>query len=348
MAGAAILFFVRALDEEARSSFRWWLAALLCVAGGFLTKWTAPAFFYFTAVPLLWWRGQLRVLLARPHLVAAALAVALCLAWGVTAIALAGWSDFSYTVGREALLRLSPAHHERPYPWGEVALHPLRILAATLPWSPFALLTLRPRFVELWDERGRRLLQALHCWTWPNLLFWSVIPDHASRHSFPMFAGIAGLAAMVWIAWLTGRLRWPLARLSPSQFWLAVLVVWVAAKVVFVQHVPVRNQARHPRARGEYLAALVPAGQTLYLLRQRDEWLEGILFYYGQAHPCAGPPVKRLPSVDQLLSCCEPLYCILDEPEWRQWSADWASEALGRLSDEHGTSIIVARFGATQ
>ncbi len=24
----------------------WWLAALLCVAGGVLTKWTAPAFFY--------------------------------------------------------------------------------------------------------------------------------------------------------------------------------------------------------------------------------------------------------------------------------------------------------------
>ena len=29
-----------------------------------------------------------------------------------------------------------------------------------LPWSAFALLALRPGFVRLWDERGRRLLQA--------------------------------------------------------------------------------------------------------------------------------------------------------------------------------------------
>src|SRR5262249_25337665 len=108
---AAILFFLRALEEEDRetgrqgdkepgvvafrgrlgaegveeirpveavslspclpvsvSAFRWWFAAMLCVAGGVLTKWTAPAFFYATAITLLWRRGQLRLLLGRRHL----------------------------------------------------------------------------------------------------------------------------------------------------------------------------------------------------------------------------------------------------------------------------------------
>src|SRR5262249_7372238 len=44
---AAILFFLRAVESEPISDFRfgWWLASLLCVDGGVLTKWTAPAFF---------------------------------------------------------------------------------------------------------------------------------------------------------------------------------------------------------------------------------------------------------------------------------------------------------------
>src|SRR4051812_34533735 len=47
---AAILLFLRGLEEAEADPparpWRWWPAALLCVAGGFLTKWTAPAFFY--------------------------------------------------------------------------------------------------------------------------------------------------------------------------------------------------------------------------------------------------------------------------------------------------------------
>src|SRR5205823_935651 len=49
--------------------------------------------------------------------------------------------------------------------------------------------------------------QAMHCWVWPNLIFWSIIPEHASRHSAPLFPGIAGLAAMVWVVLLTGKLQ---------------------------------------------------------------------------------------------------------------------------------------------
>src|SRR6267378_1081902 len=76
----------------------WWLGALLCVAGGILTKWTAPAFFYGTVVTLLWWRGRLRLLLGRHHLVGAAVCASLCLAWIGTAVALSNWHAFSVRV----------------------------------------------------------------------------------------------------------------------------------------------------------------------------------------------------------------------------------------------------------
>ncbi|HXG09422.1 MAG TPA: glycosyltransferase family 39 protein [Gemmataceae bacterium] len=317
---AAILFFLRALEaEEERSPglFFWWLAAMLCVAGGFLTKWTAPAFFYGTAVPLLWWRGRLRLLWGWPHLTGLVVAVGLCLAWVAAAVAMTNWEIFYNTVSREALMRLSPSHHHRPYPWGETLAQPWLILATNLPWSIFALPALRPRFAGLWDERGRRLLQALHCWAWPNLLFWTVIPEHAIRHSAPLFPAISGLAAMVWIRWKDeaspGRRSLSSFILRPSSFHLiGFLAVWLVVKVVHVHLiVPVRSHGRQPQAKAQQLAALVPPGATLYLFKVKDE---GIMFYYGR-------PVRRVNGPDELPSQPEPLYGILTEQEWRQWNA---------------------------
>ncbi len=42
--------------------------SLLCVVAGTLTKWTAPAFFYLTVIPLLAWRRQLSLLIGWRHL----------------------------------------------------------------------------------------------------------------------------------------------------------------------------------------------------------------------------------------------------------------------------------------
>src|SRR5262249_50064736 len=162
---AALLALLRALEEAETPTpnrwreWLWWQLALLAVAGGVLTKWTAPAFFYLTAVPLLAWRGRLRLLLGWPHLTAAAVARLPCLAWAGMAISLPSWATFRDTVGREALQRLSPAHHPRAYPWRELVEFPLEFLLSNLPWSLVALLTLRPGFARLWDGRGRRLLQ---------------------------------------------------------------------------------------------------------------------------------------------------------------------------------------------
>jgi 4-amino-4-deoxy-L-arabinose transferase-like glycosyltransferase len=360
---AAVVCFLRALEcEEERGEDTaalaggsrlngWWLLAMLCVAGGVLTKWTAPVFFYATAVPLLWWRRRLRLLVRRGHLVGVALAATVCFAWAGMVLARVGWEPLYETVSREALQRLSPSlhhdireqmgahHHSALSRWGEVLAHPLRVLATNLPWSAVALLTLRPGFAKLWDERGRRLLQAMHCWTWPSLLFWSVLPEHALRHSFPLFPGIAGLAAMLWIAWLNGSLRWPVPRLGPGRVLAGVVVGWLVVKVLFVGVVvPMRNGDRQPRAKGEQIAACVPADRMLYLLRLKDE---GIMFYYGRA-------VRRLAGPECLPSGPEPVYCILDEMEWRQWAVPRQAEVLLWLRDEQGAPAVLVRVAGPE
>jgi 4-amino-4-deoxy-L-arabinose transferase-like glycosyltransferase len=347
----AVLCFLRALEvaEESRGLSRpsrlaewvWWQAALLCVAGGVLTKWTAPAFFYLTVVPLLWWRGRLRDLARLPHLAGATLAAGLCLAWGGAAVTRVGWDALYETVRREALQHLSPLHHARPYPWREVLTFPLALLLANLPWSAFALLTLRRGFAGHWDEHGRRLLQALHCWTWPNLLFWSVVPGHHVRHALPLLPGLAGLAALVWVAWLSGRLRWPLRGLMPAAraqrpggLLLGMLLAWLAVKLVHVEvRIPRRDVGREPRAKGRQVAELVPPGETLYLIRLKDD---GILFYYGR-------PARRLSSAMQLPVTAGPRYCLLTEPEWLHWPAVRPAEVLHRLADEQGAPLVLVK-----
>jgi 4-amino-4-deoxy-L-arabinose transferase-like glycosyltransferase len=338
---ASILFFLRALesDERNRSGWPWWLAALLCVAGGVLTKWTAPAFFYGTAIPLLMIRRRLRLLWSKQHLVSAAVAASICIAWAALAISRTGWDLFYNTVSREALMRLSPAHHDRPYPWLETFAHPILLLAANLPWSVCLCWALRPGFARLWDERGQRLVQALHCWIWPNLVFWSSIPEHATRHSFPLCTGLTGLAAMVWIAWLTGRLAWPFRSIKPVPVLVAIAAFWIGLKLVFLHGIlPLRNDTREPREKGAQIAAVIPESATLYLFRLKDE---GIMFYYGR-------PVRRLRGMDHLPSSGEPLYCILEKSEWECYDHSRPANVILWLHDEQGAEIVLVRVDARQ
>jgi 4-amino-4-deoxy-L-arabinose transferase-like glycosyltransferase len=368
----SVLFFLRALEaEEAHGlqrvgfkALKWWLAALLCVAGGVLTKWTAPAFFYLTVIPLLGWRGRLRLLWGRNHLVAAALGAGLCVTWVALAVWQAGWDTFVNTVGQEAMQRLVPheiplaagRHHHRPYPWGEVLAHPFVVLASAGPWSFFGLVALWPGFAKLWDERGRRLLQALHCWAWPNLLFWTLVPEHAPRHSFPLFPALAGLGVMVWLAWLTGRLPWYLPRLSARQVFVGLLVAWLFVKVGYVEAwVPIRDgrandvlgilgfrdkPTRDTHGKAEQVAALVPADRPLYLFHVKDE---GIMFYYGRRHADGEPErvVRRLNGPNDLPDTAELVYCIVTEAEWGAWDARRRAEVLLRLPDQQGDPMVL-------
>jgi 4-amino-4-deoxy-L-arabinose transferase-like glycosyltransferase len=372
----SVLFLVRALEaEEAaakpQAALGWWVAALLCVAGGVLTKWTAPAFFYLTAVPLLWWRGRLRLLWGRNHVIAAVLGASLCLGWAALAVRRVGWDTLSNTVSQEALQRLlpheipvaAPRHHHRPYPWAESLAHPVVVFASTLPWSLFAVAALWPGFARLWDERGRRLLQALHCWTWPSLIFWSVVPDHAPRHSFPLFPGLAGLAALAWIGWLIGHLRWPLPRVAPARVFIAILAGWLMVKASFVQTwMPIRDgrgntllaacgfppkPTRDPCGKAEQIASRVPGDRTLYLFRLKDE---GIMFCYGHCHADGRPErvIRRLRGPEDLPSTAELVYCIVTEAEWAGWDRRCPAKVLLRLADQQGDPILLLAVRGTR
>jgi 4-amino-4-deoxy-L-arabinose transferase-like glycosyltransferase len=318
----------------------WWQLALLSVAGGFLTKWTAPAFFYLAVVPLLAWRRRLRLLVHLPHLVAVLVATTLCAGWALAVAHRVGWETLWGTVRREALLRLSPADHPRPYPWVELVTFPLLFLAANLPWSACIIPSFSRRFFQSFDERSRRLLQMLHAWTWVNLLFWALVPGHRPRHALPLQPGLAGLAAFVWIAWLRGTLPWRLPRPRPATVLLGLALLWGAANVVYIHAwAPQRDAMRQARATGEHLAALVPSEKTLYLFGLKDE---GILFYYAR-------PARRLSAARNLPLTETPVYCLLTEEEWTNWQGPRAQVVLG-CHDEQGAQmvLIAVRGGDTR
>ncbi len=196
---AAIVLFHRALESQERESLWFTVAALLCVVGGTLTKWTAPAFFYLTVIPLLAWRRQLALLWNWRHLLAVSVACAACTLWAAAVVQEVGWDALADTIRKEAAYRFAPKA-SKGYPWTDVATYPLAVFAAHLPVSAFALLTFRRSFWAQWDAREKLLLQLLHCWTWPNLLFWTLVPNHNVRYALPMSAGLMGLGVMGLIA----------------------------------------------------------------------------------------------------------------------------------------------------
>jgi hypothetical protein len=176
----------------------------------------------------------------------------------------------------------------------------------------------------------------MHCWLWPNLLFWTLIPEHAMRHSFPMFPAISGLAAFVICAWLGGRIPWPSwAFCQPARLLGGILVLWLCVKLVFVHVViPPRSEHRAARPKGALLAALVPPEHTLNLFRLKDE---GILFYFAR-------PALRWSAPTAIRSSAETAYCILDEEEWTRWQNDHRVEMVRGLSDEQGDPIYLIRW----
>ncbi|HEX4609983.1 MAG TPA: glycosyltransferase family 39 protein [Urbifossiella sp.] len=177
------------------------LASLLCIAAGTLTKWTAPAFFALTAVPLLAWRGRLRLLVGWPFLLAVGAGVAAVAGWAALVTQQIGWDGLADTVRKEAAYRFAPRSAAKGYPWTEVVTYPLLVWAAHLPLSLFALRTVRRGFAAHWDDRGRLLLAFLHCWAWPNLLFWALVPNHNVRYALPLSPALMGLGVMGLMDW---------------------------------------------------------------------------------------------------------------------------------------------------
>jgi 4-amino-4-deoxy-L-arabinose transferase-like glycosyltransferase len=322
---ASILLFLRAIENHERLRFELCLAALLCVAGGFLTKWSAPEFFYGTIIPYLWQQRRLRVLLSWQHLLSAALAGAIALTWIALAVHRTDWATFSYTVGNESLRRFSPAHFVFPYPWHESLYHPFKILAAFLPMSLAVVWTLRPRFVRTCDARERRLLLAMHCWIWPQLLFWSLPSEHATRHSFPLYPGMVGLAVLA-------LCKAPNPR-AAQRFVVGLLIVWLGLKVLFVEVImPRRIAQRDVRGKAAQIAAVVPAHAVLHYFHINKD--EGILYYYGNA-------AQRHREDEIPPPANTPRYYWLAKDKWLSWNRD--GEVLWEMLDELGKPAVLVR-----
>jgi hypothetical protein len=234
----------------------------------------------------------------------------------------------------------------------EAAVHPLVVLAMTLPGSVIAVLAVMPGFGRLWDERGRRLLQAMHCWVWPNLIFWSLAADHSPRYSLPLCPGVLGLTALVWVALLRGdsltRLGWRagsdclpghpvsrIPRLGVGRLFVLGLACWLGVKLTYTHAVLPERHARRvqPRGAAEQLKLAVPTDHTLYLCRLKDE---GVMFYYGR-------PARRLASWSELPSPGEPMYCILEESEWAQWPATRSALPLLWLRTQQREPIVLVQ-----
>lgn len=350
----ALLFFLRATLEAPnrgvgfqpahtkagwkptpRNSLGFWIAALLCVAGGFLTKWTAPAFFYLAVVPFLVWRGQWRLLFTRDHLIAVAIACAICIAWAYLEARNTGWQILYDTIRQEAAQRFASKASGKPYPWLEGLTFPVVVVGATLPWSIPALLALRPSFLRGLDDRTRLLVQLLHCWAWPNLLFWSLPAQHNVRYVLPIAPAITVLGVVYLLQWAES-VRWRFT--SQRSLLIATIVLWMMVKVVFVVAiVPSRTSNRNARETGEQLARLVPEGDILYLCRLKDE---GVLFYYGR-------PARRQVPIDPEDGMA--IYAILLDAEWDGGLYYGRPIYVAELRDQQGAPIHLVRlFGPTE
>jgi hypothetical protein len=176
------------------------------------------------------------------------------------------------------------------------------------------------------------------------LLFWSIIPEHAARHSIPLYPGLAGLGAMVWITWLSGRLRWPIPRLGPAKVLAGFLIAWLVVKIVFIHGViPSRNKNREPGIRGAQIAAAVPEDRPLYLFHLKDE---GIMFYYSRCHTAgsADRVVQRLSMANDPSSTAGLVYCVVTDGEWLDWNHEQLpATVLLELTDQQGDRIWLLR-----
>ena len=191
----------------------------------------------------------------------------------------------------------------KPYPWLESLTFPAVVLAANLPWSIPALFALRPAFLRGLDDRTRLLVQLLHCWAWPNLLFWSLPAQHNVRYVLPICPAITLLGVIV-VLQCAGWSRVHAARgfaLAAYSLLFSVLLAWAVVKVVFVEAVvPIARRTATPEKRVSEIARLVPQGEILYLCRLKDE---GVLFYYGRPSSTGStPPTSR--GTARFTSCC--------------------------------------------
>jgi hypothetical protein len=112
-----------------------------------------------------------------------------------------------------------------------------------------------------------------------------------------------------------------------------MMIAWLAVKAAQVHaYFPLRDRERDPAAAGAAIARAVNPGETLYVVRLKDE---GLMFYYGR-------PVQRLATLEQLTCSEQCRFCILEQDEADAELLRGRLQVRARLHDQQGDPIVVA------
>jgi 4-amino-4-deoxy-L-arabinose transferase-like glycosyltransferase len=314
-----------------------WRRLGLCIAAvslaiATLTKWTAPAFFLATLLAWVWLGKRWWAYQRWEPMVALGLAGGVCLMWGAAVVHHVGYDQFWHTLHQEATYRLWPVTNKAGS-WLTHAVFPWRVLAATLPLSLPAVVLLHPRYYGRLTPPARSLALFLHCWAWPNLLFWTLVPNHNVRYLLPITPAISGLGVLGIAALLQGQSQcWLTGRMRPYRLVYALMLLGLAVKLAWVEFVvPARTSRRNPVPIAEQLRQLIPEQAVLYVDKLKDD---GVMFYYGRS-------VCRWRGSSPLT---QGAYLALTSSEWDQWSQQGRVCLVQRLRDQQGDPLIVARW----
>lgn len=340
----------------------WWIAVLVCVAGGVLTKWMGFLFFYVMVIPMLAWHRQLWRLFHWHHLLAACIGVVLVWSWLGAVVMELGWSNVVAMLWKEGAPRVIHGQSTSQHLGLETVIHPFKVLGLALPWSVFALVglwrwgpTSEAHPVGVPTECGtgleethslnepaglarRYLDDSLWCWALFGTLMMTVFPDHNIRQSFSLIPAWTLLGALALVRLLNQRQAGMASRSTgkpwhPTRWVIGMALVWCLVKVVYVEVIIPARFAKRPSlaSQAKIMHDFVPAEATMYLSKVKDECL---MFNYGRA-------VRRISSWDQLPAqgVC---WCVLTETERATFSLPIEQEQ--RLLDAQGEPLVVCRI----
>jgi 4-amino-4-deoxy-L-arabinose transferase-like glycosyltransferase len=321
-------------QTQRRVSWHWGylLASAWSLAAATLTKWPAPAFFLLTVASYTVLSRQARFWHSGRPWLALVLAAGLCLLWMGGVIRAVGPELLLQTLGQEAAYRLRSGETPPWVPSPRWVTFPLVVGAALLPWSIPAMLMVFPRYHRRLPGSARRLALFLHCWSWPNLLLWTLVPNHNVRYVLPIAPAVVALGVLGAHLLLRDlRSRWSAFR-YPLRWWAGLLLCGLLAKVVFVEIVlPLRTARRNPLPIAATLQAMVPKDETLYIDKLKDD---GVLFYYARA-------VQRWRGAYPLP---EGAYLALIASEWEQWQQRGSVRLIARLHDQQGDPLLLVQY----
>lgn len=309
------------------SRLLWWILALLCVAGGVLTKWTGFLFFYVMAIPVLARYRQLWRLFHWHHLLAALIGAAVVWSWLGAVVYQLGWNEVIGMLWKEGAPRVLHGQSTSQHLLLETLIHPFKVLGIALPWSAIALIGLWRRTTPLASIADNPLELSLWCWAIFGTVMMTIFPDHNIRQSFSLVPAWTLLGMLTLWRWLQAApsLRW-------QRMLIPAMLIWCVVKIAYVEAVIPARFAHRPSlaSQAAIMKQFIPSGATLYLSRVKDECL---MFNYGQA-------IKRLADWNQL-----PIYgecwCILTEAERTATTLSIIKEQ--RLLDAQGEPLVLIK-----